>query len=188
MSKEKNEPNPEMLLPSSSKKSSQVLECPFEKDGVLEGIRKLTKEDGLMEQLVDEVKCSNRMAKHNNTWLKTVAYIFAIAVAVLLGVGILAWEIFGGVALVERNLGVSVKEQHKLVGDVKKLVKQQKKTDENATVELVAEQDPEKAKDAPIKVRIIPAKTPKKGGGKMSPAPALTAVEVPLPVPNNKKK
>jgi hypothetical protein len=185
------------MKPETTLKEMQEMpvECPFERDGVVEGLRKLTKEEGLMEQLVCEVKRSNSLALRNNKWQKTLAYLFALAVLILLAVGILAWEIFGNVTVVEGNMGRSIREQRELTKDVKALVAQQKKTDEKLddakealdekpTIELVPEKDPEKAKDAPLKVRIVPPKASKKDkpDDPHPPAPTQTAVEVPLPV------
>lgn len=182
---------------TSSSSEKMTIECPFERDGVRDGIRKLTREDGLIEQLLIEVRSSNRLSKYNNKLLKTVARLFALAVLILIAVGLLAWKIFDGVALVEGNLNKSIREQRKLVDDVNALLEQAKKTDDKLDdakealdsqpkVELVAENDPEKAKEAPIKVRIIPPKNPAAGDtgepSKAPPTATQTAVEVPLPV------
>lgn len=179
-----------------SKKES--FECPFERDGVVEGIRKLTKDEGLMHQLVEQVRRSNKLAEHNNKWLRVVAYLFALAVLLLLVVGLLAWEIFGDVVTVEHSLSEAVTDVKQVVRDQKNLLQQQKKTDdkvdelkddqdEKSKVELVPEDDPEKAKDHPIKVRIITPKRPEESDGGVPPTTTQTAVEVPLPVKDVKK-
>jgi hypothetical protein len=203
MTDQKSKKTPEET-PSASKSPSQD-NCPFARNGIVEGLKQLTEEGGLLERAVLEQKKgnkltreSNELAKKNSKMLRAVILLFLGSVLILLAVSGLAWLIFKDVATVEQNMGKSVAKQDGLIEDVKKLVTQAKKTDEKLddakdaidarpSVELVPEPDPEKAKDAPIKVRIIPPKNPKSGGEKHHPpAPTQTAVEVPLPVKDAK--
>jgi hypothetical protein len=182
--------------PSASKSPSPV-ECPFAKNGIVEALHQLTEEGGLLEQAVREQQKSNKitlesnlLAKKNSRLLRVVVLMFLGSVVVLLAVGALAWTIFNDVRVVEERMGQTVVKVDQMVEvqrltDVK-LDDAKKELDKQPKVELVAEQDPEKAKDAPIKVRITPPKNPgKAGSGKKpshSPAPTQKAVEVPFPV------
>lgn len=185
-------------------KNSLPVDCPFARNGIVEALHKLTDEDGLLMRAVVEQKKgnkltreSNELARSNSKMLRAVILMFIFAVLVLLVTGGLAYLIFKDVVVVEQNMGKSVAKQDQMIEDVKKLVEGQKRTgeklddakevlDSKPTVELVPEEDPVKAKDAPLKVRIVPAKTPNKkpaaGDKPEPPVPATTAVEVPLPV------
>lgn len=197
---EKKQKNPEKSPSASTEPSQSPTECPFAKNGVVEALHKLTDEDGLLVQAVlgqmesnTLMKESNQLAKTNSRMLRFVILLFLGSVLILLAVVSLAWLIFEDVVIVEQSMGKSIDRQEELVTDVKALVQSQKDTkqavddvkenqDEKPTVELVAEDDPEKAKDAPIKVRIIPPKKPAAGGKKPPAPPSTAAVEVPLPV------
>lgn len=188
--------------PSKSKesKSSLPVECPFARNGIVEALHKLTDEDGLLMKAVLEqrkgnklTRESNELARSNSRMLRYVILLFVFAVLVLLVTGGLAYLIFKDVVVVEQNMGKSIAKQDQMIEDVKKLVEGQKRTgeklddakevlDSKPTVELVPEEDPEKAKDNPLKVRIVPARSPKKGDKPSPPTPTPTAVEVPLPV------
>lgn len=200
---EKNQKSQEKS-PSSPKSPYRDSDCPFARNGIVEGLKQLTGEGGLLERAVLEQKKgnkltreSNELAKSNSKMLRLVIILFLGCVLLLLAVGGLAYLIFEDVVTVEQNMGKSISRQEELVGDVKKLMAQAKKTDTKLddakealearpSVELVPEDDPEKAKDAPLKVRIIPPKNPKGPGPgekpEHPPAPTQTAVEVPLPV------
>lgn len=192
--------------PSESKESkSSPPECPFARNGVVEALHKLTDEDGLLVKAVFQVmesnalmKESNQLSKTNSRMLRLVILMFLCSAVVLLAVGALAYLIFEDVVVVEQNMGKSISRQEELVTDVKKLVEQQKKTDEKLddakealeakpTLELVPEPDPEKAKAAPLKVRITaPTKPSKSDKPNAPPPPAPATVEVPLPVKDAK--
>lgn len=198
---EKNQKSQEKS-PSSPKSPYKEGDCPFARNGIVEGLKQLTVEGGLLERAVLEQKKgnkltreSNELAKSNSKMLRLVIILFLGCALLLLAVGGLAYLIFEDVVAVEQNMGKSISRQEELVGDVKQLTEQAKKTDTKLddakealdarpSVELVPEKDPEKAKDAPLKVRIIPPKVPQKdGAGKQDPpAPTQTAVEVPLPM------
>lgn len=171
-------------------------------------MRQLTEEGGLLERAVLEQKKgnsltreSNKLAKKNSRMLRLVVLMFLVSAVVLLAVGGLAWAIFSDVRVVERGMSSSVTKQDQMIEDVKELVKSQKDTktavddakqaqDEKATIEIVPEEDPEKAKKAPLKLKYTPGKKPTKKGDKPDgphlPAPTQTAVEVPLPVKDAK--
>jgi len=203
---EKNQKSQEKS-PSPSESPYKESDCPFARNGIVEGLKQLTVEGGLLERAVLEQKKgnkltreSNELAKSNSRMLRLVIVLFLGCVLLLLAVGGLAYLIFKDVVTVEQSMGQSVSRQEELVRDVKSLVAQAKKTDiklddakealeARPSVELVPEDDPEKAKEAPIKVRIIPPKNPKEpeaGKKPDSPAPVQTAVEVPLPVKDAK--
>lgn len=190
---------------NESQEKPTLVECPFADNGITKGLKELTKKGGLLERTIIEVKQgneltreSNELTKKNSRLLRLVVLLFLAAVLLLLVVGFLAYFIFGGVGLVENNLNRSIQKQDQLVSDVRKLVEQQKKTDdkvdaikedqeEQPKVEIVAEQDPEKAKDVPFKVRITPGKKPdKEDATEPATPPTQTTVEVPLPVKDAK--
>lgn len=194
---DKNQKGPEKA--PSAPKSPPPPECPFARNGIVAALHRLTDEDGLLMKAVLEqrkgnklTRESNELARSNSKMLRVVILMFIFAVLVLLVTGGLAYLIFKDVVVVEHNMGKSIARQDQLVRDVKELVEGQKKTDEKLddakevldskpTVELVPEPDPEKAKDNPLKVRITPGRA-KGADSQDPPAPAPTAVEVPLPV------
>lgn len=157
-----------------------------------EHVRKLTTEGGLMAQVIEHVKGSNELARHNNKWLRGVAGLFVVCLTLVFGVLLVVAKTMSDVKVVGQRLNIAVTNIEALadrLSTTERKLQQVKESTDKADVdresqpriELVAERDPNKARAAPIRVRITPpAFLPESSGS--SPVPTQSAVEVPLPV------
>jgi hypothetical protein len=150
-------------------------------------VQKLTREGGLMEQVIHQAKTSNSLAKHNNKCLRFAIGLFLFAIALMIVVLIMVWKTLNDVAIMERRLDsatVSIQDNTTRLSSTETTLKEIKSSTDKADedrqtqprIELVPEDDPHKAISAPIKVRITPPASP------AEPDPTSSAVEVPLPV------
>lgn len=162
---------------------------------LIESLREMTKSEGLLARLVIAVKASNDLAKGNNLRLRLLSFGLVACIVILVGVSLAMWRT--AVKLEEnRQLTAQaiedLKRTDRKVDDVKENQEEAVKAEaEKPKLELVPETDPEKAKVAPIKVRISAPQEPsvpasdKPAPNKRPPAvqgPPVPTVELPLPL------
>ncbi len=159
---------------------------PRQQDKLVGQVKKLTGEDGLLRQVIEQAKASNELARKNNKQLRVVIGLLALYGAVLVVVAASGVHIVNDFVDLERrldgtvtqmdDLATQMRDTEKKVDSVKKdtdTIREDRET--QPRVELVEEQDPAKAKDAPIKVRIMPPSV------KRAPKPHDSAgIDVPL--------
>lgn len=165
---------------------------------LIESVRALTGSEGVMIRLVLAVKTSNDLAKGNAQHLKWVSTGLILCTLLLIGVSVTLWNTVKQLEATYELSEEAIKKLDKTdqkVEDVKEQQKEAKEAEaEKPKVEIVPETDPEKAKVAPIKVRIIAPpsplptasasaakspKEPKEAHAKPVPPPT---VELPLPL------
>lgn len=176
----------------SESSSSQTPICriePCEHAQLREQVKKLTREGGLMEQVIQQAKASNALAKHNNKCLRIAIGLFVFAIVLMAIVIVMVAKTLNDVAVVESRLNTAAKSiddnsrrLSSAEGTLKDIKSSTDKADEDREsqpkIQLVPEEDPRKAVDAPIKVRIVPPPAPTE-----TVTPSISAtVEVPLPV------
>jgi predicted MPP superfamily phosphohydrolase len=136
--------------------------------------------------VIEQAKASNDLARRNNTQLRVVIGLLALYGAVLVVVAISGIHIVNDLVVMERrldgtvgqinDLATQMRDTEKKVDSVKSdtdTIREDRET--QPRVELVEEQDPDKAKEAPLKVRIMPPSV------KRAPKPHDSAgIDVPL--------
>ena len=167
----------------SESSSSQIPETcrvePCEHARLREQVLVLTQEDGLMEQVIQQAKVSNSLAKYNNKYLRLTIGLFVFAIALMLGVLGIVWTTLNDMAVMEEGIQGNTRRLSSTEHTINAIKNSTDKADEDREnqprIELVTENDPKKAVEAPIKVRITPPVVP-------DPVSSSSTVEVPLPI------
>lgn len=150
---------------------------------VLEQFNMLTCPDGLLVQTMRYIKESNTLAQRNNARLTVLSKLLAVGAAMIVVLTTVIAIMFNDVVTFEKHvtttlakldlIAISASANSTKLDDVQTSTDAIRQSQDAQTkVELVPEKDPTKAKDAPLRVRIVP--------GMSSGAP----VEIPLPAPS----